>query len=164
MGIKTGVYKALYNTEATSWATRKFAIYIRTASAAHLEEFINTTGWHYYDPTTTDDAVITRPRGATVRHRYPGGPGIGVAAGSRKLVVGPSATRRVLPGRNIYLEKPKDGSAYDPAHSGVKMRTLTLTLEGSFPEFYLKCEANNRVPFILRTNLGRPIYVKHTGA
>jgi len=160
MGVKTGIYTALYDPAAANWGARKFAIWIRHARLTALDEYIARTTLHSRDPSLIDDAVVTRPRPAITRHRYPGAPGIGVKAGTRQVVVGPSATRLTLPGRPITLECPKDGSPYDPNNAGAKMKVLQLTLEGSFPDFYTYCETAVAKSFLLRTNQGRPIFVK----
>ena len=39
------------------------------------------------------------------------------------------------------------------------MKVLTLTLDGSFAEFYAFCQAAQEIKFILRTNNGRPIAI-----
>lgn len=163
MGIQTGTTAILYNESAASWAVRKWAIYLRQIQRVELEAFIDTTGFKERDPALITQSIDVRSVKARVRRRYPGGPTISVPAGTRRVVVGPSIKLGTWPGRPITLERPKDGSAYDPDDADVPMKVLQITLDGSFSEFYKDALAATTLSHILRTNNGRPIYMKTAG-
>jgi hypothetical protein len=159
MGIQTGTTAILYDPAAANWAARKFAIYLRQVQKTELEQFVATTTLKVRDPALVTSAVVPRSVKAVTRRRYPGGPTISVPAGERSLVVGPSIKVGTWPGRPITLERPKAGGDFDPADADVPMKVLQLTLEGSFPDFYIFCQAAKAIDFILRTNNGRPILI-----
>jgi hypothetical protein len=159
MGIQTGVTAILYDPAATSWGTRKFALYMRQVQKTELSEFMPITSFKVRDPSLVTNAPVVRNVRSRVRRRYPGGPAISVPAGTRTVVVGPSIKLGTWPGRPITLERPKAGGSFDPADADVDMKVLQLTLEGSFPEFYKVAQTLGSIDFILRTNNGRPIYI-----
>jgi hypothetical protein len=159
MAPQTGVTAILYDPAAATWAERKFAIYLRQIQKAELEEFVDSTTLKVRDPALFTNAPVTRQVKARVRRRYPGGPTISVPQGNRTVVVGPDIKKGTWPGRPITLERPKLGGDFNPADSDVDMKVLQLTLEGSFPQFYIFCQANKAIDFVLRTNNGRPIYI-----
>ena len=162
MAAQTGITKILYGPSTANWPSRTFALYFRNVQALKVEAFLNTATLHYRDAAEIDDAVVVRNVKSVIRRRYPGGPAISVPAHERKVVVGPTIKIGTWPGRPITLERPKDGSSFNPANADVPMTVLQLTLDGSFPDFYAFCEVASRLSFILRTNSGRPIYIKHT--
>jgi hypothetical protein len=159
MGIQTGTTAILYDPAATSWAARKFAIYLRQVQKTELEEFVETTTLKVRDPALVTSGVVQRAVKSRVRRRYPGGPTISHPPGFRTLVVGPSIKVGTWPGRPITLERPKAGGDFMPADADVPMKVLQLTLEGSFPDFYIFCQNAKAIDFVLRTNNGRPIYI-----
>lgn len=159
MGVQTGTTAIYYNPSATTWADRKFAIYLRQTQKLELANFMAIATLKERDPALVDNAVIDRVMPSITRRRYPGGPAISVPGVTRKLVVGPSIKIGTWPGRPITLERPKAGGDFDPADADVPMKVLQLTLEGSFAFFYQFCQSANSIGFILRTNNGRPIYI-----
>lgn len=159
MGVQTGTTAILYDPAAANWASRKFAIYLRQVQKTELAQFVSLTTLKVRDPALVTNAVVVRPIKARIRRRYPGGPAISVPAGSRNLVVGPSIKIGTYPGRPITLERPRDGSDFDPADADVPMKVLQITLDGSFPDFYAFCQTAKAKDFVLRTNNGRPIYI-----
>lgn len=163
MGIQTGTTAILYDAGAANWAARRFALYMRQVQKTELAAFLNITTLKVRDPSLVTSAVVTRNVKGVTRRRYPGGPGISVPATSRSLVVGPSIKIGTWPGRPITLERPKDGSDFDPANADVPMKVLQLTIDGEFPLFYSFCQAVKVKDFILRTNSGRPIYIGSAG-
>jgi hypothetical protein len=159
MGIQTGNTAILYDPAAANWAARKFAIYLRQIQKDELEQFVNITTLKVRDPALVTNAVVVRNVKSRVRRRYPGGPTISVPASERRVVVGASIKVGTWPGRPITLERPKDGSDYNPDDSDVPMKVLQLTLDGRFADFYTFCQTAKIKDFILRTNNGRPIYI-----
>lgn len=159
MGIQTGTTAILYDPAATTWAARKFALYMRQVQKDELEEFVSITTLKVRDPALFTNAPVLRPIKSRVRRRYPGGPSISVPAGNRQVVVGPDIKKGTWPGRPVTLERPKAGGDFDPADADVPMKILQLTLEGSFAQFYIFCQTAKAIDFILRTNNGRPIYI-----
>lgn len=159
MGIQTGTTAIYYDPAATSWAARKFAIYLRQAQKTELEEFVSITTLKLRDPALFTNAPVVRVVKSRVRRRYPGGPGISVPAGNRTVVVGPDIKKGTWPGRPITLERPKAGGDFNPEDADVPMKVLQLTLEGSFASFYTFCQSAKGIDFVLRTNNGRPIYI-----
>jgi hypothetical protein len=160
MGIQTGTTAILYNPAAASWATRKWAIYLRQVQRDELEEFISVTTLKERDPALITQSIATRNVKSRVRRRYPGGPAISVPAGTRQVVVGPSIKLQAWPGRPVTLERPKAGGDFNPDDADVPMKVLQLTLDGSFPEFYKDMLILASLDYILRTNNGRPIFMK----
>lgn len=163
MGVQTGTTAILYDPAATTWAARKFAIYLRQVQRAELAQFVATTALRVRDPAQISSGVVERDIRSRVRKRYPGAPAISVSAGLRSLVVGPSIKIGTWPGRPITLERPRIGGDFDPADADVPMKVLQLTLDGSFSDFYLFCQSAKAIDFILRTNNGRPIYIGSPG-
>lgn len=159
MGIQTGTTAILYNPEANNWPARKWAIYLRQVQKDELENFIDIVPMRVRDPALITPGVVTRNVRSRTRRRYPGGPAIQVSAHTRSVVTGPSIKLQAYPGRPITLERPRDGSDFDPDNADVPMKILQITLEGKFQDFYTYCQANKEIDFILRTNHGRPIFI-----
>ena len=159
MGLDTGNKLVYYNGDAPTWAQRKFGIHLRQLQVTELVAYLDPSGLPERDPADIAPAPVTRNVRALTRRRYPGGPTISVPASQRTVVVGPSIKEQVWPGRPITLERPKAGGPYNPLDSDVPMKVLQLTLEGKFADFYLYCQQNYALTFILRTNHGRPLMV-----
>lgn len=159
MGLETGNRLIYYNGDATSWKNRKFAIYLRQLQVTELIKYIDPSGLSERDPADVAPAPVTRNVRSLTRRRYPGGRAISVPATERTVIVGPSIKEQAWPGRPITLERPKAGGPYNPLDSDVEFKVLQLTLQGSFADFYLYCQQNYALTFILRTNHGRPLMV-----
>ena len=103
MGTPTGITKILYDPSATTWAQRKFALYMHQVQLTELENFVATSTLKVRDFAAVTNTAQTRAIRARVRRRYPGGPAISVPAGNGVVVTGPPAKLSTWRGGSITI-------------------------------------------------------------
>lgn len=109
-----------------------------------------------------DEATVPRNVKALTRHRYPGAPGVSVKATTREVIVGPPATRSVLPGYPVTIELPASGAPYVFGGANGKMKSHQFTFVGPFTQLYKYAEQHNTKAFLLRSPWGETRHISHS--